>query len=122
MVIGGIMRYAIVGSRTFNDYNKLKDTLNLLKDLDVIISGGAKGADSLAQQYAIAFGIQLIEYLPDWKKYGRAAGHIRNKDIVDNCDKLIAFWDGKSKGTLNSIKLAQKSNKLFNIIMEENIC
>jgi len=78
--------------------------------------GGAKGADTLASIYAKEHNIPIIVYKPNWKKYGRSAGIIRNKDIVNYCDKLVAFWDGKSKGTLNSINLSKKDDKLLEIV------
>ena len=83
---------------------------------DTIISGGAKGVDTFAKQFANDNGLKYIEFLPDWKQYGRAAGPIRNKLIVEECDKLIAFWDYNSSGTKSSVKFAEKSNKLLRII------
>lgn len=102
------MRIAVVGSRTFTDWNYAKKILdNWVFDGDTIISGGALGADSLARQYASRCPlVNLIEYKPDWDRYGRSAGYRRNKQIVNNSDMLIAFWDGRSKGTKHSIDLA----------------
>ena len=94
----------------------MKEVLDAYTNLDVIVSGGAKGADSLARHYAVVNDIELVEFIPDWKKYGRGAGMKRNKDIIENCDYCIAFWDGKSKGTKNSINLAKKSNKGLRIV------
>ena len=104
------MKISIIGSRSFFDYTMLEKILNKEK-IDILVSGGAKGADSLGEQYAKNNNIPTLIFKPDWKKFGRAAGFIRNKDIIDNSDKVIAFWDGKSKGTLNSINLAKKQNK-----------
>lgn len=104
------MKVAVVGSRTFNDYNKLKTTLDSI-GISIIISGGAVGADSLAERYASDMNIPTIIFKPDWKTHGRSAGIIRNKDIVDSCDILVAFWDGESRGTLNSIERANASGK-----------
>jgi len=103
------MIIAVVGSRRFTSYDTLVDVLaEHVTSLDALVSGGAAGADSLARKYAIEYGLKIVEYLPEWKKYGRAAGPIRNKLIVDDADVLIAFWDQKSKGTNNSIALARK--------------
>lgn len=102
------MRLAIVGGRTFNDIHKLNEIMSKLSPPDTIISGGAIGADTVAANYARENNIELVEFLPDWKKYGRAAGMIRNKTIIDSADAVLAFWDGKSKGTKNSIALARK--------------
>lgn len=110
------MKYAIVGSRGFDDYDLMKEVLNAYTDIDTIISGGAKGADSYARYYATVNDIKLIEFIPEWDKYGRSAGFKRNKLIIESCDTCLAFWDGKSKGTLSSINLAKKLNKGLRII------
>jgi len=104
------MKYAVVGSRRFNDYAKLCQCL-AGKEISCIVSGGAKGVDSLAAQYAHEKGINLIEYLPEYDKYGRSARIIRNKQIVDNSDIVVALWDGESRGTKNTIDYAQKTGK-----------
>jgi len=108
------MKLAIVGSRTFNDYEMVKDSL---KDLTIteIVSGGAKGADALAEKFAKVNNIPVKIFKPDWAKYGRGAGPVRNKQIVEYADKVIAFWDGESKGTKSSIDLATKELKLLSI-------
>lgn len=76
-----------------------------------IISGGARGADHLAEQYAAEYTIQLQIYPADWNTYGKSAGYIRNKDIIAAADIVYAFWDGKSVGTANSIRLANMQYK-----------
>lgn len=101
------MKVAVVGSRSFTDYELLKKTLDeLYPNITRIVSGGAKGADSLSEQYAKEEGIPTQIFKPDWEKHGKAAGFIRNRDIVENSDMVIAFHDGQSKGTANSIELA----------------
>lgn len=112
------MILAIVGTRTYDDYEQMSDFLYSHISLDIIdkiISGGASGADRLADYYSQAYDIPFEEILPDWNAYGKSAGPIRNKLIVDECTHLIAFWDGKSKGTLNSINLAKEAGKLWGI-------
>ena len=113
------MKLAIVGSRTFNDYElfcKEIDKLQIFYQIDTIISGGAIGADSLAKFYANEHNISLIEYRADWKKYGKSAGMIRNQTIINESDFVIAFWDGVSRGTKNSIRKAKKCEKLYKIV------
>jgi len=110
------MKYAIVGSRDFNDYELMKEILDAYTNIDTIVSGGAKGADSLAHHYAKVNDIYLIEFIPEWDKYGKSAGFKRNKLIIEECDYCIAFWDGKSKGTKSSINLAKKLNKGLRIV------
>lgn len=73
----------------------------------------------MAEGVAIRDNYWLEVYKPDWARYGRAAGAIRNKQIVDACDKLIAFWDGKSKGTKISIDMAEKQGKLLKVILPQ---
>lgn len=110
------MKAAIVGSRTFNDYEQLKNFIdekckenNI--EIDTIISGGAKGADSLSEHYAAEKSINTIIFKADWDKYGKRAGFIRNFDIIKNCDICFAFWDGESHGTKHDIELCEKYNK-----------
>lgn len=114
------MRYAIIGSRGFNDYNMLKRYCSCFmernKSSPTIISGGASGADSLGKQYAFENNYSYVEYLPDWNKHGKSAGYIRNKLIINDSDFVIAFWDGVSKGTKHSIDLA-KEKKLPTLIV-----
>ena len=107
------MRIAIVGSR-----NVTIDTIaEFVADHDEIISGGAVGVDQCAADYARSHGLKLPEFLPEYGKYGRAAPIIRNRQIVDHADKVIVFWDGKSKGTLSVIKYAEKVGKSCEIIL-----
>jgi hypothetical protein len=111
------MRLAIIGSRNFTDWNLLESKIDELKLKPTeIVSGGAKGADSLGEKYAKMKNIPIKIYKPDWEKYGKAAGVIRNEDIINYSDRVIAFWDGKSKGTKNSIDHARKLSKKVYII------
>ena len=81
------------------------------ESVDLIISGGAAGVDTLAEKYADKKGISKLILRPDYKRYGKAAPIIRNKMMVDLCDALIVIWDGKSKGTKHTIDYAQKEKK-----------
>jgi hypothetical protein len=110
------MKLAIVGSRSFNNYNLLKDTINKYDNIKLIINNSAIGADKLAEQYAKEYNIETKIYLPDWNKYGKKAGPIRNELIIKDCDIVIAFWDGESRGTLNSINIAKTLNKKLELI------
>lgn len=104
------MILAISGGRAFTDWDVLKKGLDewiLANGIPkVIISGGAKGADSLAGVYAKGHNIPYIELKPEWQRYGEAAGPIRNKQIIDHADALVAFEGGR--GTANAVELARK--------------
>jgi len=116
------MKIGIIGSRTFNDYELLKevmsDYLNRDNELNcnLVVSGGAKGADSLGEQWAKENNIPTVIFKPDWDKYGKSAGFIRNQDIVKNSDMIVVFWDKISKGTKSSIDLCVKSGKIVKIV------
>jgi len=117
------MKIAVVGSRegfTEDDVvNKLTLELEEMEDI-MIISGGARGVDSWAEEFAIRNHINTTIFKPEWDKYGKGAGFIRNKLIVDNADKVIAFWDGQSKGTKYSIDYAKSKGKEVKIINTQN--
>lgn len=72
----------------------------------VVVSGGARGVDSAAEDAANARGLQTIIFLADWKNLGRRAGPIRNTQIVAHADRIVAFWDGRSRGTVNTLAQA----------------
>lgn len=108
------MKLAVVGSTGFDNYDLLKiviDELREIYDIHTIVSGGAKGADSLAEVYAHDHNLKMIVFPAEWDKYGRGAGFIRNNTIWDNSDLGVAFWDGQSKGTAHSFKISEKQNK-----------
>lgn len=108
------LKVIIAGGRDFNDYELLKSVCDhILKDqIHVeIISGVAKGADTLGERYARDNGYNIKLIPADWDTHGRSAGYKRNSDMADYGNVLIAFWDGKSKGTKHMIDLA-KSNFL----------
>jgi hypothetical protein len=112
-----MVKLAIIGSRTFNNYKLLEQELEQYKDkVSLVISGGAKGADSLGEFWAKENNIKTLIFLPDWDKYGKRAGFIRNEDIIKNCDCVIAFWDGVSSGTKHSLSLCEKYSKPYKIV------
>ena len=99
------MKVAVIGSRSLTIPN-LGDYLP--QDTTEIISGGAKGVDTCAKEYAFSHDIKIREYLPEYEKYGRAAPLKRNITIIQNADLVLAFWDGKSKGTKFVIDSCEK--------------
>lgn len=111
------MKLAIVGSRSLNDYETVKNAVNsLCTEVTEIVSGGARGVDSFAERYASEHSIPTVIFKPDWAKYGKRAGFIRNKDIVARADFVLAVWDGESRGTLDSINHARKLGKHVQIV------
>ena len=115
------LRVIIAGSRDFNDYKLLKKSAieiitkkTMLPDLTRIISGGARGADTLGERFANEMGLEISRFIPDWDGLGKRAGYVRNAEMAkfavedDNYGVLIAFWDGQSRGTKHMIDLANK--------------
>ena len=115
----------IAGGRHFNDYELLKEKCeyylqNKLRESKVvIISGHATGADDLGERYAQERGLYLDAHPADWDKNGRAAGPIRNKEMAEIADALIAFWDGASRGTKNMIDTAKSKGLKVAIVRYE---
>lgn len=104
---------AVIGSRDFTDYKLLTKYLNHFLSKTPpneiqFISGGAKGADTLAEIYAKEHDIPITIILPNWSLYGRSAGFRRNHDIIAKATHVIAFQVNKSKGTQHSIDLAKQ--------------
>lgn len=132
------IKIIIAGTRTFSDYtflcNIIYTTLNKYvyskgfnKERIVILCGKAQGADTLGEKYAKEHGISIKYFPADWNTYGKSAGYIRNKQMAEYASSekgygaLIAFWDGKSKGTKHMINLAKEHNlKTFIIIYDNN--
>jgi hypothetical protein len=110
------MKVVVAGSRSFKDYNLLcqmcDEMLNVHTETEIeIVSGTAKGADTLGERYAAERGFLLTRFPAQWEMYGRSAGYKRNAEMAVYADSLIAFWDGESKGTKHMIDLA-KQHKL----------
>ena len=111
------MKLAIVGSRDFTDYRRLSRIIDKVKgEITLIVSGGARGADTLGERYAKEKAIPYLIFPANWDKYGKQAGILRNQDIVDNADAMVAFLAPESKGTRDSIKRAQAKNIPIHIV------
>ena len=116
-----IKRVVIAGCRDFTDYKQAKEYIdfcisNIRQEYRIIIvSGGAKGADTLGEQYAKKNGFEIERYLADWDTYGKSAGPRRNKIMAEVSDYVICFWDGKSRGTKSMIEYARQFNKPLKI-------
>jgi hypothetical protein len=111
------MKVAVIGSRSFTDEVLLENELNGIKNqIAFVITGGAKGADAIAEKWALKNNIPTVVFQPDWQTYGKAAGIIRNKQIIETCDCCFAFWDNQSKGTLFSINYCNKISKPIKVL------
>jgi hypothetical protein len=117
---------AIVGGRDFEDFVLLSSMIDeyfgssdqtgenevlMFYRFDKIVSGGARGTDTLAKKFAEEIGCPLEEFLPDWDGLGKRAGFVRNEKIIGAADVVLAFWDGKSSGTGSSLGIAKRLKK-----------
>lgn len=111
------MKLAIIGTRTLVIENLKK---HISKGVTEIVSGGARGVDRQAADFAKTHGIKLTEFLPDYARFGKGAPLKRNVQIAEYADEVLAFWNGKSKGTLFTIELFKKLNKKVEVKIVEN--
>ena len=109
------MRVIIAGSRSIENYSILLDAIDESGfQVTTVISGRAKGVDRMGETYAYLRGLTIDVFPADWDKHGKAAGYIRNSEMAEHADALIAIWDGKSKGTKNMIEIAKRKGlKVF---------
>lgn len=119
------MKLMIIGPReiTNADYRKVSTCIieyTNVQKVDEVISGGAKGVDSIAEYQAKLSGIPFRLFAADWNRLGKSAGYQRNREMVDYCTEALVFWNGESKGTKHSIDLLEKSGKPYTLIMLEN--
>lgn len=114
------MNLIIAGCRYFTDRKLIYEGIDsFIKEYgtpDLIIEGGAKGVDRMAYYYAKDNDIPVKVFPANWNKYGRAAGPIRNEEMAKHGTHLLAFWDGKSRGTKNMIEMAKKHGLIVTII------
>jgi predicted Rossmann fold nucleotide-binding protein DprA/Smf involved in DNA uptake len=110
------VKIAVVGSREYANLALVRQFVWECERDTVIVSGGALGVDSVAVGEAKRLGMPYEVHLPDWSRYGRWAGIKRNRDIVNSADEVVAFWDGKSRGTKSTIEMAREAGKPVRII------
>lgn len=125
-MIDNVLKIIVAGSRGFADYDNtfapvldtyLSDVgqLKYPPDSIEIVSGGARGADRMAERYAKERGLKFRLFPADWEAHGKAAGPIRNEQMAEYADWCIVFWDGESRGSKNMIKTAEKHSLRLNI-------
>lgn len=111
------MKTIIAGSRdgfTYNDVVKAVADSGFVMDITEVVSGGARGVDRFGETWAAYNDVPVKQFIPDWDGLGKKAGHVRNREMGDYADALIALWDGDSKGTAGMIDYAQKKGlKVF---------
>lgn len=105
------MKVAIVGSRDFSNLDLVRKYVDRLDKDVTVISGGARGVDMVAIVQAEVRGLRVKVIPANWDKYGKGAGYRRNREIVAEADEVMAFWDGNSRGTLNTMTLARAAGK-----------
>ena len=124
-------KLAIVGSRTYSEFDAMKQLEDIADDgcyqlqdkYDTLVSGGARGADKaaelLAKEYPREFKLEI--FYPDWELHGKSAGFKRNQQIADAADACVAFWDGESKGTIHTVNLFIKQGKPVTLIVNGRV-
>lgn len=110
-------KWIVAGSRTFQNYPFLCKELDKIKEqIDEIVCGEARGADTLGRTYAYDNDILIKSYPADWERYGKSAGFVRNEEMAAYADKAIIFWDGKSVGSKDMIDKMEKLGKEVRVV------
>lgn len=118
------MKVIVAGSRSITDeklVHKFIDMINEKIEITEIVSGGASGVDKLGEEWARKNNIPCTIFPADWEQYGKSAGPIRNREMAEYADALIAIWDYKSRGTLNMITTARKLGLIVEVLVIEEI-
>lgn len=116
------MKLIISGSRTYNNYNAIKKYLdsylkNITEEIEIVSGAHWEGVDLLGEQYAKENNHSLKRCPADWKKYGKPAGPIRNREMDEYSTHCICFWDGKSRGTKDMYDIAMEKGLITKLIM-----
>lgn len=110
------MKCIIAGGRDFNDLERLYRIMDKCPHkITEVVCGGAKGADFLGSSWAVDRNIRVTYFIPDWNSLGKRAGFVRNADMGDYADMLVAFWDNKSKGTKQMIDYAKNKGLIVKV-------
>lgn len=115
-------KLGVVGSRNYKyDTKHFLYSFYTKYGISALVSGGAKGVDTDAEEYARGMNIPTIIHLPEWDKFGKQAAYMRNSLIVRDSDVVMAFWDGTSKGTLMTLSICQREKKSVILIVNNEI-
>ena len=112
------MKTIIAGSRGFDNYESMtKELGNVDFEITEVVSGTARGADRLGERWAESNDMPISRMPANWDQHGKAAGYIRNEEMAKCSDALVAFWDGRSKGTKHMIDLAKKHDLKVKVVL-----
>lgn len=115
---GDGMKIIIAGSRSITDYTALQYAIAQTDfSIGEVVSGCARGPDSLGELWAIQHSIPIHKFPADWGRFGRAAGMYRNADMASYADAAIILWDGESRGTLDMIDKMRRVGKPFEVYL-----
>ncbi len=112
------MKTIIAGSKSFNDYKLFLELIggcSFVSQITEVLCGMAVGTDTLGERWAKEKDLPIIYFPPEWELYGKKAGILRNIEMADHADALIAFWDGKSRGTSHMIRTARLEDLLTQV-------
>lgn len=110
------LKVAVVGSRNYTRLDLVRMAIEVMHDNVTVVSGSAKGVDQYAEKIARSRGLAVEIYPAEWEKFGKRAGFVRNEKMVEVSDWVLAFWDGVSKGTAHTIRIAAKAGKLAGVV------
>ena len=111
-----MIKLSVISNPDFNDYNLIKHEL-LKEKIDVLVVGGRRGADMLAEEFAIEQELTLQVFLPEYRRYGEEAYHFQNRKIIENTTKVIIFWNRLSKVPVSRIPLIREYQKRYRTVM-----
>ena len=110
------MRVIIAGGRDFDNWLLLCNVLDGYGNITQIVSGAARGADQMGERYAQGRSLPVARFPANWDLYGKRAGFLRNVEMANNADALVAFWDGSSRGTKHMIDTGRKCRLLVSVV------
>lgn len=115
------MKLIIAGSREFDNYQLMIDTLKAegfnSNTVTTVVSGGAHGADKLGERWAVSQCLPIARFPADWDAHGKRAGFIRNSEMAEYADACIVFWNGTSKGTKHMIDVAKRKQGMRVVVV-----